>query len=130
MLERLPFPVLCLGYDGMLKDPHDAVRRLSMFLELPCDECFIEAAVKATTFERLKAYEEAEFQHMRETRTGGGRFTGGRRMPALEHGYRFFSTGKSGNFRTLLDREMIVAAEKVFGEVAGELGYTFESSDL
>lgn len=124
LFEELPFPVLPLCYADMLDQPRVAVARITSFLELPCDESLIGAAVDATRFERLKAVEEAEVELARQTGVSSGRFTNDR-MPALERGYRFFNTGRSGNYRTLLDQDTVEAGEQAFGEVARRLGYTF-----
>ena len=121
------FPVLALGYEDMLEDPHSAVRRIARFLHVPADESFVADAVEATAFHQLKAVEEREFARARETGTGAGRFTK-LRMPALQHGHRFFNTGRSGNFKELLDDETIEHARERFGDVARRLGYSFTVS--
>lgn len=100
-------PVLLLRYEDLLNDPQGHFSRLAAFLGLPTEASLIEEAVANTSFETLKAKEEAE-----------GGF-----LERPEGCERFFRSGRSGEGRERLSRAAVQALEEAFAEVLQRHGY-------
>jgi hypothetical protein len=105
--EQTLLPVLILRYEDLLVDPEAYFQRLASFLGLPDKPELISEAVANTSFEKLRAKEEAE---------GGFH----ERQPGCE---RFFRSGKSGEGRKRLSDEQFHLLETSFSDTIEKYGY-------
>ena len=116
--------VLVIRYEESLTDPVAGVMACAAFMEVPVTEKEIAVCVEATSFDRLRIFEEEEQALARERRTPQGRFSSAARTSAAEQqGVRFFNKGKSGTYRDVLDTDRVDRAWEAFADVAASLGY-------
>lgn len=105
--EQTLLPVLRLRYEDLLREPEVYFPRLASFLGLPNKPELIAEAVANTSFEKLRAKEEAE---------GGFH----ERPPGCE---RFFRSGKSGEGRNRLTPEQFQLLESSFSATLKKYDY-------
>lgn len=96
-----------MRYEDMLDQPLETFTRLAGFLQLRCSRARIEAAIGASSFDKMKAQEE----------TAGFR----ERPDTME---RFFRVGRAGQWRDVLSKEQVDAITAVNGEQMARFGYT------
>jgi len=117
--------VLVIRYEESLFNPVAGVRACAAFMEVPVTEEEIAACVEATSFDRLRIFEEEEQALARELKTPQGRFSSEARIAVAEQqGVRFFNKGQSGTYRDVLDTDQAARAWDAFADVAVSLGYT------
>jgi hypothetical protein len=104
--EHELFPVLVVRYEDMLADTAGQLARLARFAGLEASAERLAAAVRAASFDELRAKEELH-----------GFFE----RPARER--QFFRTGRAGGWRQELAPELAARVEHEHREVMGRLGY-------
>ncbi|HWU03319.1 MAG TPA: sulfotransferase domain-containing protein [Novosphingobium sp.] len=96
-----------MRYEDMLEKPFETFSRLAGFLRLSVSKAQIEAAIAATSFEKVQAQEEnTGFRERPET------------MP------RFFREGRAGQWREVLTGAQIDAILAANSEQMARFGYT------
>jgi hypothetical protein len=120
-----PFPILALRYEDLLADPMAGAKRLQEFLRLPCSDREIESAVAASSFERLRAIEEADIASARV-----GIFYKPYLQPSIQNGLRFMRAGQSGEARRTLTREQLRRVSAVFGPTMRACGYPIAEPEV
>lgn len=119
--------VLVVKYEDALKDPRQAVATVARFLNMELSEPVISACAEATSFDRLRDFEEKELETARALNAPQGRFSSAPRLDAAETGVRFFNKGKAGAYRDVLSPEEIREAWSAFENVAAALGYKLDT---
>ena len=126
-----PFPILVLRYEDLLEAPSGQIARLARFLvengvldqDAGTQAVLVEAALAATGFDRLRAFEDREIASANAAGAALGRFSGESRRQAAAHGVRFFNKGQTGQYHDLLTLAEIARGRDVFGALAARLGY-------
>lgn len=115
--------VLVIKYEDALRDTREAVAMVARYLSLDLPEAVISACAEATSFDRLRDFEEKELEAANALNAPQGRFSIAPRLEAAETGIRFFNKGKSGAYRDVLNPAEINAAWSAFESAAAPLGY-------
>lgn len=97
---------LVIRYEDMLADPADALRQMAAHIGWEAPEDAVNRAVDLTRFDKLAA---------KERREGFSE-----RAPKSE---RFFHTGKSGSWRSVLSAAQVSRLEKAHGPMMARFGY-------
>ncbi|MEQ8877035.1 MAG: sulfotransferase domain-containing protein [Phycisphaerales bacterium] len=100
------FPVCILRYEDMLKDPATSFETMLRHAGLPIDKGRIEKAVRFSSFDELAN---------QETTDGFKENT--------KNSERFFTSGKSGNWRTELAPELVKKVRKQHRKMMKKHGY-------
>jgi Sulfotransferase domain len=100
------FPVLVIRYEDMLTDSFNTFKKAVNFIGLEYSDSEIQAAIDASSFEKLKKQEEEN--GFREKNPNSP---------------RFFNNGTSGTWKGKLTEEQIAKVIADHGEVMRELGY-------
>jgi len=102
---KYPDRILVLQYERLLENPSPGANSISTFLELGCDHQALARAVKATSFDRLKAMEE----------------NSGAENPAKP--VTFFRSGRSGQWREYFSAKLYERFCSENGATLLRLGY-------
>jgi hypothetical protein len=94
-ISKPRYPHIVLRYEAMLRDPHANLKNVLEFLKIPVDPNRLNRAVYLSSFERMRAMEEAE----RKKGKIGSVFAS--KAETAKTGMRFMNQGKSG--QTLRD---------------------------
>jgi hypothetical protein len=113
-----PFPVLALRYEDFVADAMTQAERVQNFLGLRCSMDEVAAAVAASSFERLRAIEEADISSGKE-----GIFYKPYLRPSIETGQRFMRAGRSGEGARMLTHGQLQRMSAVFGTTMHSCGY-------
>ena len=119
--------VLVIKYEDALRDTREAVATAARFLNMDIPEAVISACAQATSFDRLREFEEKELETARALNAPQGRFSIAPRLDAAETGIRFFNKGKAGAYRDVLSQAEIHEAWNAFERVAAQLGYRLDA---
>lgn len=100
------FPVLTLRYEDMQTDPATAFTRLLNHLKVPLDAERLDRAIRFSAFSELSAQEDkASF------------------IEKSSNSEKFFHTGTSGQWQSVLPPEVVARVRKDHGAVMLEYGY-------
>ncbi|MFN7166891.1 MAG: sulfotransferase domain-containing protein [Pannonibacter sp.] len=119
--------LLVIKYEDALRDTREAVATTARFLNIDTPEAVISACAEATSFDRLRSFEEKELEAARALNAPQGRFSIAPRLGAAETGIRFFNQGKAGAYRDVLSPEENHEAWSVFESAAAPLGYRLDA---
>jgi hypothetical protein len=114
------FPLLVLRYEDLKADPAAGVRAVAAFFKCDLSEADVARIVDASSFERMRALEEAELA------AGTEGFFGNERGNASDPDFRFMRAGTVGGWRELLTDAQLAAARERFGAAAETLGYSLD----
>ena len=110
-LRDLPYDQMALRYEDMTADPDRWFQAVLNFFEIAFDRSRFNEALALTTFDRLKAAEDAGGFDARS-----------------EHQARFFRQGKAGGWRDVLTGDQAARIEADHGEMMRKCGYKLGSS--
>ena len=121
--------ILVIRYEESLSDPIAGVRACAAFMDIQIADEEVKTCTEATSFGRLRVFEEAEQALARELKTPQGRFSSEARTKAAEQqGIRFFNKGQSGVYRDVLSADQVTRAWETFAGVATSLGYALSDT--
>jgi hypothetical protein len=112
------FPVLWVRYEDMLADATVVATSLCKHLGLERSPDEIARAVAGTTFERMRAIEEADIAARRV-----GIFYKPHLQDRIGAGLRFMRSGQTGEAKRRLPEEQWRRFNDVFGDLRQQLGY-------
>jgi Sulfotransferase domain len=113
-----PFPVLPLRYEDLLADPIAAANRVREFLRLDCSDQEVARAIAASSFERLRAIEEADISSARV-----GIFYKPYLQPSIRSGLRFMRAGQGGEAQRTLTADQLRRVDSTFEAAMRVCGY-------
>lgn len=115
------FPVLPVRYEDLKADPRAALVEMLAFLDVRADDATIDAAVRAASFESMRAMEIREKQ--KKTRGAGGTrlFIGD--ANATRQGIYFINKGDSGQSLDAVAPGLDAEFDRALGEQAARFGY-------
>jgi hypothetical protein len=120
---RLPFPVVTVRYEDMVRDPLGTGRRIADLLAPGCAAAAIAEAVRNSTFQRMRDIERADIRAKRV-----GIFYKPYLQAAIDSGHRFMRRGLPGDGRSRLNAEQRLRLNARFGGLLRELGYSDQES--
>ena len=100
------FPVLVVRYEDMLADPHGCFTSMLRHVGAPIDEARLEKAVRFSSFDELSKQEDEKKFKERSKNTE-----------------KFFASGKSGQWQTDLDPDLIKKLRKTHRKLMKKYGY-------
>ncbi len=100
------FPVLTLRYEDMKADPHKAFSKAVRHIGLPMDEELLDRAIRFSSFDEVRKQEDADGF-----------------VENSENQQRFFRSGQSGQWQSVLSDEQIDRMRKVHGTVMKRYNY-------
>lgn len=115
------FPVHVLKYEQLKSDTANHLRAVLDFLEISADDNAIDAAVKASSFDAMRAMEIRE-KHQNAKNPGSQSLFVGTQQ-ARQSGTYFMNTGKSGNSLRTISPDLEAAFNKAFAEPMQRFGY-------
>lgn len=115
------FPVLALRYEDLKQDPAEALRSMVDFLGLGLDEQRITQAVKASSFDAMRALEIREKAKPTKDALNKRLFVGDTK--AARKGVYFVNKGASGQSLTDISPKLEEAFVDAFAQPMRELGY-------
>lgn len=110
-MRGVAFPLYLMRYEDMIADPHSSFEGLSRFLGLQPTKVQLAAAIAKSSFDALRAQEEAR---------------GFREKPQVAE--RFFREGKSGQWRQKLTKRQIETVQHEHAAVMQTIGYLARST--
>lgn len=111
------YPHITLRYESMLQDPHANLRNVLEFLKIPVDKNRLNHAIHLSSFDKMRALEEAEMKRGES----GVVFSGGRKTK--EHGLRFMNKGKVGYDLRQLGEDVQQEFNEKFRDALRVFGY-------
>jgi hypothetical protein len=114
-------PGLTVRYEDLLDDAATEVARIGRFLGLDVTGADVERAVEASSFDRMRALEEAEIRRRRP-----GFFYKENFRAAHARGHRFMNRGRSGAGQQALSEAQLERARVIFGPQMERFGYATE----
>ena len=115
------FPVLGLRYEDLKQDPGAGLRSMVDFLKLDLDEARVEQAVKASSFDSMRAMEIREKQKPVKDAHNKRLFVGDTK--AARKGVYFVNKGASGQSLASISPKIEEAFSQAFAEPMREYGY-------
>jgi len=112
------FPVLCLRYEDMIADPLSAGRAIASLLRPQATDSEVRAAVRNSTFERMREIERADIRAQRI-----GIFYKPYLRDSIARGNRFMRRGIVGDGDARLSADQRIRLRRVFAPLLHELGY-------
>lgn len=116
------FPVLTLKYEELKADPSQALRTIGEFFGYHFEDSAISAAVKASSFDAMRAMEIRE-KHQRSKNPKAQSLFVGSDQSRQSKTY-FMNTGKSGQSLASISPAIERAFNDAFGPTMQSLGYT------
>jgi hypothetical protein len=115
------FPVLAVRYEDLKADPRAALVTMLEFLDEPADDARIDAAVKAGSFESMRAMEIREKQQTAKDAPAKRLFVGDAK--AARKGVFFINKGRSGQSLDSVAPGLDAAFDRAFAKDLADLGY-------
>lgn len=109
---------LLLRYEDMRADPLAAARRVRAHFDIDADDARLAAAVEGASFERMRAFEDAEIAAGSPGFFNDPAFAEGR-----QRGRAFISAGRTSGWHDVLTADEIGRARKAFAPIMRRLGY-------
>lgn len=115
------FPVLPVRYEDLKADPRAALVSMLSFLQVDADDARIDAAVKAASFESMRAMEIREKQKKTKDPGTTRLFIGD--PNATRQGIYFINKGASGQSLDGVAQGLDDEFDRAFAQQAGRFGY-------
>lgn len=115
------FPVLPVRYEDLKADPRAVLVTMLAFLDEQADDARIDAAVRAGSFESMRAMEIREKQQTARDAAGRRLFVGDAK--AARKGIFFINKGASGQRLDAVAPGLDEAFDRAFGADLAEFGY-------
>ena len=115
------FEVLPVRYEDLKEDPRAVLVSMLAFLDEPADDDRVDAAVKAASFESMRAMEIREKQQTGKDAAAKRLFVGDAK--AARKGVFFINKGRSGQSLDAIRPGLDAAFDRAFGEDLAAFGY-------
>lgn len=113
-----PIPHLALKYEDLKADPHTHFRRAIEFLKVPVDEQRLAEAVRASSFDQMRAME------VKTKRTAAGDIVFNGFSKHVSKGMFFMNKGAVGQSLASIDPALDAAFDRQFANDMQRFGYT------
>lgn len=121
-----PVPTLFVRYEDLIADGAGNIQRIAAALGLGIDDSVAAGCEKATAFDQLRAFEQAEITAARSAGQQVGRYSTPERLRAADSGAHFFNRGRSSSYNDVFDAGQLERAWSVVEKTAVRFGYAFE----
>jgi hypothetical protein len=127
-LDSPPLPTLFVRYEDLIADAEGNIRQIAAAVGHNISESIAAECAKATAFDRLRAFEQAEIAAARSAGQQVGRYSTPERLRAADTGAHFFNRGKSSSYHDVFEADQLERAWAVVEKAAVPLGYSFEAA--